>query len=447
MPQLLICAVAAVLFGLWFATWGRALPLRPRASFPIDADDRVIAVSNDGQWIVTRTVVESRPFPFSGTGISSTFLRGPIRVWDARNGSVVAEVLDRRDDCSDVTVSEDCRFLAIRGFNQQLVRLFDGRTGRELRFSPLPVILESGLSRGPYCFSPDGRWFANLACCQEADHYGPCVAVWDLTEEQETFVLPKQDCPLAFSPDSTRLATTEMTEGRNTEDVVLWELTRGREIQRYHGDNIVSDLRFSSQGQRLVAYGSKRSGQGPMTATVFDLQSGREVERCEKFAFFAFMPNGTSLAPPADEEDWFPAGDPRERLNGAVCLTPHHQYLQRFRSTTEAPSEWWQHLRIVLLGDPEDDTSCFTKFYAIDSGKLVLRLEGCPDCFLSSDERVAACSSGDGIVRIWDLPPRRSVFLPLALAIVPTLLITAGLWWRLRPTLPMRRRLLMIQLL
>ncbi len=131
------------------------------------------------------------------------------------------------------------------------VRLFDGRTGKELDTLRAHV-------GGVICmaFNSDGT---QLATGGFADG---TVKVWDLKTQKQTAVLRefKRPTALAFSPDGKTLATAgrSMDQGLIDRDigvVRLWDIGTGKERANLLGSKVgyVPDhLRFSPNGKRLM---------------------------------------------------------------------------------------------------------------------------------------------------------------------------------------------------
>lgn len=149
------------------------------------------------------------------------------------------------------------------------VRLFDGRTGKELDTQRVHV-------GGVRCmaFSPDGTQLATGGLTDGT------VKVWDLKTLKQSAVFRGFYSPyaLAFSPDGKTLATAGRSVAQGLPDpdlgaVRLWDIGSGKERANLLGSKVgyVPDhLRFSPNGKRLMVLWSG-------TCDVWDMDRERLV--------------------------------------------------------------------------------------------------------------------------------------------------------------------------
>jgi WD40 repeat protein/tRNA A-37 threonylcarbamoyl transferase component Bud32 len=124
---------------------------------------------------------------------------GEVKVWDAKTGKETLTFSGHNADVTSVAFSPDGKWLASASSREErretitTIKLWDPHTGKEWK-----TFRATSLSDCPLvCFSPDGTHLAVSAMG---------VKLWDIATDKETLSLPGGFC-LAFSPDSTRIAT------------------------------------------------------------------------------------------------------------------------------------------------------------------------------------------------------------------------------------------------
>ena len=140
----------------------------------------------------------------------------------------------------------------------QDVRLYDVRTGKEL--FKLDVQIHSGTD-AKLVFSPDGTMLA-----VNGEHFRP-THVWNVEKRETVATLPEGDEVLAFSRDSTMLATKgDMT--------AIWEITPSKEIlpiNEFEAEGDEDHLLFSPEGHILLTV--DRDG----TLLLWDIEMASEL--------------------------------------------------------------------------------------------------------------------------------------------------------------------------
>lgn len=144
------------------------------------------------------------------------------------------------------------------------VRCFDSGTRRE------SLLDSSGARVHNLHFSPDGRWLAGRAQGTSMSVEYP-VLLWDLTApEAPARRLEHGDYlrALAFSPDGRWLAT-----GTRGQIAQVWDVERGEAAcdPIFHDGNVVIDVLFSPDGDRLATY------CGDDKVRIFDWREARVV--------------------------------------------------------------------------------------------------------------------------------------------------------------------------
>ncbi len=156
-----------------------------------------------------------------------------IRLWDVETGQLLKELdTGNRISTSHLYFSPSGDYLAASESNSP-IKLWDLRTGQFIR--------ELDFFARSYAFAPDG---VTLAISAE----GLPLSLVDIRTGKIIQTLPTQIVALEhiFSPDGGLLATI------NVDDVVIWDLTKGRVALRISQRNITS-LAFSPDGRQMAA--------------------------------------------------------------------------------------------------------------------------------------------------------------------------------------------------
>jgi WD40 repeat protein len=202
--------------------------------------------------------VQGLAFGPDGTRLASAAWDGTVRIWDVATGEELAFFSGFTEWAYDVAFRPDGQILAAVGqlSPDEGLRLWNTQTLEEL------PMLSTEDSLACLAFSPDGRL---LVAGEEWDIQW---YVWDaqtfdrvLTLGQSTREPEGGTCSVAFSPDSTLLATGGGDELIHIWDVAAGSATFGQELTtlRRHTDTIVA-LEFSPDGTMLASGGGHDDG-------------------------------------------------------------------------------------------------------------------------------------------------------------------------------------------
>jgi WD40 repeat protein/serine/threonine protein kinase len=227
--------------------------------------DRSVGFSADGKQLVS----------LAKTGKDNPELNNyTVRVWDLAERKAIATLDKLSYTYTQPEWSPDGKLMAYPESYQNVVRVFDTATGREV-FS----YKYRGLAVTHAVFSPDGN---RLAACGEAG-----VQLWDVATHEALSAWPTSShlCEfLAYSPDGRRLAVGTF-EGA----VELWDTGTGQKAATFSGHaGPIQMVAFSPGGTRLASAGHDG------TVRVWDT-TGRHVS--VRFSSTAEITNYVSLSP------------------------------------------------------------------------------------------------------------------------------------------------------
>jgi len=175
----------------------------------------------------------------------------------------IHELLGHEGAVTTVSFSANGETLASGGYDKT-VRLWNVLSGKKIR------LLHK---------CPDNSFVSSVAFSKDPlilATVDNCVRLWDLTKDRQIRSLGGEKGKIhdiSFSPDGKNLATAEDNAIR------LWEVAKGKEIRSFPGS--CKSLAFSPSGKLLAG--------GDQFARVFDIASGKEIQRITNSSHGSFM--------------------------------------------------------------------------------------------------------------------------------------------------------------
>lgn len=210
--------------------------------------------------------IQSIAWSPDSTRIASSALDGAVRVWDASTGSTLLTYYshDPTPYMKAAVWSPDARYIASSCLEGR-VQVWEATSGQR-------VALLGGVDGDdtPLAWSPDSARLALIDDLAQVWEVAPARLL--LTHQSQ----PVQEGAIAWSPDGTRLATV-VDQDNQQPAVEVWDATSGQTLLTYRGHQggsflqVIDTLAWSSDSTRLVSGGSDG------TAQVWNATSGKRL--------------------------------------------------------------------------------------------------------------------------------------------------------------------------
>lgn len=190
----------------------------------------------------------------------------PVKVWEVKTGAEKASLPAHKAAVRSLAFRPDGKALLTAGAAGKLLLAWEVGSWKKARAFTAPAEPVAQVR-----YSPDGKW---LAVASNKEGVYLCDArsgkqvhgLWWTTEARA----------VAFSPDSTALATVTAQGEARMAQVVLHEVETGKTLQRHdRREGTMWAVTFSPDGERLVTAGGSAGQRGEVI--VLDVHTGEEA--------------------------------------------------------------------------------------------------------------------------------------------------------------------------
>ncbi|QRW00934.1 hypothetical protein RhiJN_28952 [Ceratobasidium sp. AG-Ba] len=351
-------------------------------SISVSSAVRAVAISPDGEWIVS--------------GCED----GKVYIWNLATGEAVCAALEGHSRCvTCITFSPDGRQI-VSGSEDCTLRIWDAQNG-EMVLGPLNGHLSPITC---VAYSPNSHLIASGSARSEAT-----IRIWNARNGNLIKEPLKHDdsvrC-LCFSPDSRQLAS-------GSDDCIMriWDPDTHKTIlnsEKSPHEGYVTSVSYSSCGRRIV------SGTDEHQLRMWSSETGEEIKSMmasEAPESIAFVPSGEFLCLSSRENSIFA----RTVDTGAMVLGPLAGHTGKIRSMVFSPNGDY------IVSGSNDKTVRIWSTISSTEIKVVYPTNGDPygrlnevKCIaISSDGSIVISGHKDRTVRIWDTETGRAMLAPL----------------------------------
>jgi WD40 repeat protein len=397
--------------------------------------DHALAVGADGTmllWDITSgdlihdfdldgAVAHSVALSADGRAAATGLFDGRVLLWDMESRGLIRSFEGHRDVVTDVAFSPDeTRILSVS--LDRSLRLWDATSGDEL----LAVETPGALLR--VAFSPDSRSAASSSAdLTAAPNHPPeerdrTIRVWDLETGQEIQRFePRSGFVRAidFSPDGAYILSGTWNAAEEG-TLQLWNIASGQLERRIYGahTDIVSDVRFSADGRRILSASWDRS------IRLWDAATGLELRRLEghqdRVLRVAFTPDeshvlagvgniGNNIPVPANDNPADTSLWVWDLLNRAEIhrLNDHRDWVWSVAVSADGRTAATGAGPFNVLAARPDEPDTSVRLWDVTSGALLHTLTGHTDtvhsvAFMPDGARLLS-GGWDGTLRLWDV--------------------------------------------
>jgi WD40 repeat protein len=390
-----------------------------------------------------------------------------LRLWEVATGEERPEewIDGKARDCTDARFSPEGHSLVLQEGPA------DPGGGNSLHFWDVEAkrvrVSMEGTLGGP-TFGPDGTRFAVVRTRGPTDRCRVLgVELWDLGEGTKPVTLVKRhrvDADrVVVSPTLKTFATgTGANAAHGCPEVWVGDLSTGLVLARKQvgkPGHAIHSLSFSPDGRFLFASSETPPVGGVAVAdtptSILDVEQGlktvREIGPASPVPVFApngrwlLSPNGAgsdlletngfryraTLHRPGDcEARFFELPDGLRRASGSFTADSRAVVMTGLgREPARNPMRFWRKRPPELAGVGEfADEPLIARLWAIEPTEELAEFDGCADARFSPDGKLLAARYNDGVIRIWDVPPRKPLGFILGLAASLWAVIVGGLW-------------------